>query len=213
MSRISQPVLRRIPLFAVTSIFLFWSISLFVAPCVLPRGTVKDLDGAANRIDYAEKWSNFSAFPKLIYYLGDAECHQKSERSFELNGNQMPVCARDVALFVGLSAGLVVAIFLTPSPDPAVSILAMFPTRFRNWAMKKLTPGGFLFILLIVALVPIGLDGTAQLLTGYESTNLRRVLTGLLAGLIPGLMLGAVMDSLTRGGTKIAGAKKPSSKT
>ena len=41
-------------------------------------------------------------FPwNIIYQSGDALCHQKSERSFFLNENQMPFCARCTAILVG----------------------------------------------------------------------------------------------------------------
>ena len=40
-----------------------------------------------------------------------------------------------------------------------------------------------MFLLITLSIIPIGIDGFAQMLTDYESTNLKRVITGFIAGL------------------------------
>ena len=52
--------------------------------------------------------------------------------------------------------------------------------------------------IVILCLIPIGLDGTIQLVTEYESTNPRRVITGLIAGAATGISLKIIADSLDR---------------
>ena len=52
--------------------------------------------------------------------------------------------------------------------------------------------------LIIAALLPIGLDGTIQLLTDYESTNPKRLVTGLIAGIAPGIAVKIIADSLDK---------------
>jgi uncharacterized membrane protein len=108
---------------------------------------------------------------KMVYYLGDLNCHQRSDRSYEYNGNQMPFCARDVGIFVGLALGFIFAL---------------------GRKVELTLP------LVILSLVPIGLDGTIQLFTEYESTNIKRIVTGLIAGFVTGIALKIIADSLER---------------
>jgi uncharacterized membrane protein len=84
-------------------------------------------------------------------------------------GWKIPICARDVGIYSALLIGGII-----------------YPI-FRKIETKKLYPA----IYLILAIVPLGLDGTVQLLSEmglmpflYESTNMVRLATGLLAGLV-----------------------------
>ena len=96
----------------------------FLAPLMMPADSVPELSGRANAIDYAfesswgnkdhgegEKvghdqsqhggsfaWAELNPLWALTYGFGDLNCHQKHERSWEINGNQMPVCTRDIGL-------------------------------------------------------------------------------------------------------------------
>ena len=80
---------RSVNVFVVLSVRL--RSSMFFAPLMLAPETVHDLDGNANMIDYGEMWDDLPIFPRIVYYFGDFNCHQKAERSFEINNNQMPV--------------------------------------------------------------------------------------------------------------------------
>ncbi len=80
-------------------------------------------------------------------------CHCRPDRSFYCKGRQFPLCAR----CTGELLGIVAAIFLFPFCAPPV------------WAA-------------LPALLPLVADGFAQRLTRYESTNLRRLATGLAIG-------------------------------
>lgn len=89
------------------------------------------------------------------------------KNSAELTGYKLPVCARDIGIYVGLLLGAILYSLVRDLDDK---------TPFHP-------------IFLLLAIVPLGLDGTIQLLseTGalpflYESTNLIRLATGLLAG-------------------------------
>jgi uncharacterized membrane protein len=83
----------------------------------------------------------------------------------------MPFCARDVGIFAGLTFGFV-------------------------WALGRRIE--LTLPMIILALIPIGLDGTIQLFTDYESTNIRRVATGLIAGIVTGISLKIIADSLDK---------------
>jgi len=80
-------------------------------------------------------------------------------------GFKMPVCARDFGIYLGSLLGM--AVFL------------LFRERIRPFSIWVY--GLFL--------VPLVIDGFVQLLTGYESTNLIRLVTGLIAGGASGLEL------------------------
>ena len=102
---------------AITAIYL---VLLFLIPVLLATNTVPELSGRANRIDYATvegwgswgnqndglnedigqnqevfgyfSWSELNPIAAFVYAFGDLNCHQKSERSWEINGNQLAVC-------------------------------------------------------------------------------------------------------------------------
>jgi uncharacterized membrane protein len=51
-------------------------------------------------------------------------------------------------------------------------------------------------LLLILSLVPIGIDGVGQLLGFWESSNLIRVITGMAAGVPIGFAIGVIIDEI-----------------
>jgi len=153
-------------MFAIT---LAWATLVVVAPMLVPAGTLTDLSGRVGVHDNDVLFDELSTVPHAVYWIGDAECHQRANRSLFINDNQMPFCARDVGLFVGLAAASGVATFVRYKINP-------------------------LFVL--AGLVPIGVDGGLQLVTEYESNNLLRVATGLLAGMVLALLLAHFMFAL-----------------
>jgi uncharacterized membrane protein len=84
----------------------------------------------------------------------------------------MPFCARDEGIFLGLVIGMTLAII----------------TRYE-----------IKVIYFILGIVPIGVDGLAQLLTNYESTNPIRLITGLLAGVVVALLISVFIREITHG--------------
>ncbi|MFO8132683.1 MAG: DUF2085 domain-containing protein [Thermoplasmatota archaeon] len=162
----------RLPLMFLLAVLLF-TLAAFTAPFVLQPHTVGGLDGRAWHVDYEERWQEMPVLPRLAYTAGDMVCHQKHERSYSLHGNQMPVCARDVGLLLGLTGGFALALAATPAATFQGTFRAMLPfVQSRTIA----------FALLAGLLLPLPLDGFAQLLSGYESVNVLRTATGLLFG-------------------------------
>lgn len=153
--------------------FLFWALLHFVMPLLLPANIITDLSGVVGLEDNEHLTNNLPFPSSLVYKLGDIMCHQKAERSFFINGNQMPFCSRCTGIFLGLSMGLMIAIF------------------------KKLRLDGKFIILLIAAFVPISIDGIGQLFGFWESNNLIRVITGLSAGIVCGIAIGLIVDEVT----------------
>jgi uncharacterized membrane protein len=99
---------------------------------------------------------------KFLYYFFSHFCHQRPERSFFLFGKQLPVCARDVSLYM--------AAFISSVSYP----------KLRNICTTTMPSK----LYLVLFLLPMALDGGTQLLGLRESTNLLRCITGILAGLI-----------------------------
>ncbi len=158
--------------FVLFTLFSLWISLQFLAPLALSENSVQDLSGlvAVSDNDYT---INNMDFPwSFVYSAGDRLCHQKAERSFFVNGNQMPFCSRCTAIWLGLAAGLGFMVF------------------YRIELNER-----FVFAILI-GLVPIGVDGVGQLLGFWESTNAIRVITGLLIGVLCGVAIGVIIDEI-----------------
>lgn len=146
----------------ILAFFVVWFLLTILAPLTLPTGSVEDLSGSTGAIDNGDAIGEMNPLAAAIYTLGDAYCHQLSERSYHLNGNQMPFCSRDEGIFLGLAVGMTVAVV----------------TRYEISAL-----------VLILGFAPIAIDGLVQLFTTYESSNPLRVITGLLAGTVFSLLI------------------------
>ena len=156
-----------------TSFVLLWGwLSLLIfSPYMIDNGSTGDLSGVVGKYDNRDVIEEMNFLAKFIYYVGDLNCHQLSHRSYSYNDNQMSFCARDTGIFLGLVLGF------------------MYASR------KKIV---LTLPLVIAALLPIGLDGTIQLLTDYESTNPKRLITGLIAGVATGIAIKIIADSLDK---------------
>ena len=198
----------------------FLVLSFFLAPLTLEPGTVQNVEGRANVIDFYSQdgsgsygnlvksnhshgedshghqgcvWSEMNPYGAVIYAFGDLNCHQKHERSLEFNENQTPFCTRDLGIFFGLFLG---GLLFTQRgwnrwtvKDTCLSLLP------SSWLISVYANNRRLITWLGVGIVlcsPMLFDGFYQLLTGYESTNFKRVATG-----IPfGFGLGVLMCSM-----------------
>ena len=161
----------RIILFFFT-FFMLLNILQFLAPFSIKTASMDDLSGMTVISDNKESVDSLSFPWSSIYHMGDIFCHQKAKRSFFINGNQMPFCSRCTAIWLGLSVGLGFMVF------------------FRINLDEK-----FVFLLL-VGIIPIGVDGVGQLFSLWESNNLIRVLTGLLVGIFCGIAIGVIFDEI-----------------
>ncbi|HYS71104.1 MAG TPA: DUF2085 domain-containing protein [Thermoplasmata archaeon] len=173
-----------------------YSVSNVAAPYTIASGTVANLNGAANRVDYAARWNTLWVYPEVVYYVGDAQCHQMSARTIYLNGNEMPMDARMSSIYFWANLGLISAIFGAPSTSIAQGITNVLPRRVQPWFRRHLGPNGTAFLVVALGLLPVALDGFLQLLTPYESTNVKRFLTGIPAGWVSGLLVGVMMTSI-----------------
>ena len=93
---------------------------------------------------------------KTIYYWLPKVfgCHCRKDRSFYYKGRQFPLCARCTGELIGIITSFILFWFWKPS-----------------------------IITSIVMMIPLIVDGFIQLLTKYESTNSKRLITGILFGI------------------------------
>ena len=82
-------------------------------------------------------------------------CHRMPERSFFFRGHQFPICARCTGVLIGYIIGIFYLIFY-----------------------NKL---GYTFELLLM--IPLLIDGIGQYRGYFVSTNIRRLITGILGGI------------------------------
>ncbi|MCH1540018.1 MAG: DUF2085 domain-containing protein [Candidatus Poseidonia sp.] len=201
----------------------FFLLSFFLAPYTLEAGSVVEIEGRANAFDFATldgwgsngnqaalphvhhegdedhrhgtySWTSMNPYAGFIYAFGDLNCHQKHERSWEVNGNQMPVCTRDVGIFAGLFIGG--WLFSRRGWNRWTvrdTNLSLLPKSWLEpiYAKNKRTIAWFGIGVLIC--LPLIFDGFLQLLTSYESTNAKRVLTGLPFGFGIALLMSSMI--------------------
>lgn len=158
--------------FILYLICVTWLIVLIITPAILPPDTIAfdnyGLVGPDEHFTEIEVIDN--PFVREVYHSGDQLCHQKSARSLYICENQMSYCARCFGIFLGLAIGAAIATFV--------------------WIDLK-------WWLLLLGIIPIGLDGGLQLITSYESNNVLRIFTGTLLGVVTMLAVGLVVIELS----------------
>ena len=105
-------------------------------------------------------------------------CHCRPDRSFFYKGKQFPICARCTGILVGMIAGIIMEFFYMPSV--AVTILMM---------------------------MPLTIDGAVQRTGKYESTNIRRLITGILFGIALILLITHIFLAGYRRGLSLTGTR------
>jgi len=182
-------------LFGLLSLNTLWTLSFFLAPFTIPPGSFAFQTGGANQMDHWDIWRTFWIYPQAVYAFGDIQCHQMGTRSLWLNGNQMPMCARMISMYLFANFGLLAAALGPRSTSTGQVMLGALPEPLRRY-LARFGPERGSAILVVVGLLPIAIDGFTQLLTPYESTNVTRILTGLPGGFVGGLLVGAMFVSM-----------------
>jgi uncharacterized membrane protein len=216
----------------VGGISTFFLISFFLVPAYLPTDSVPDLSGRANMFDYGYEdswgnlqtsesngvghnqtaegkfaWTELDPFAAFIYGFGDLNCHNKADRSWEINGNQMPVCVRDIGIFLGLAIGGF--LFSRRGLNRWTirdSFLSIFPDDRLEMVYRKNLRLKAVMLVAVILVAPMAFDGFGQMLTSYESTATMRLLTGTPFGLFLGLYLSAAFSSKPKSFDSGAGA-------
>ena len=82
---------------------------MLLSPLLSHYGAFRGLDGSPGFIDGGWEGEGPAG---IAYLLGDLFCHQEESRSLFLNGSQMPVCARDTGILIGLPAGFAACLLI-----------------------------------------------------------------------------------------------------
>ncbi len=193
----------------------FWVAALFAAPLTIAPGTFAFKTGGANVVDHWDLYAapQFNWFAKVIYTVGDAQCHQMDTRSLWINGNQLPIDSRMTSMYIFGAFGLFWAMMTAPAASASQGIANGFPGRIRGWA-EKVGVEKFALLIVFLGLLPVGVDGFTQLfaaVTHYESTNPIRILTGVPSGLVAGLLLGMMMKAIKQFDVEYRGVRAKSS--
>lgn len=139
----------------MTLVFASLLIVVIFSAFSAPDGSIGGLDGRVGAIDHDSLWNGMDPFTGSIYRAGDYFCHQIEDRSLQLNGNQMAICARDLGILVGfVAAAMVSTVWKADIPWWLIALMA----------------------------IPIVVDGGAQALTEHVSNNPLRLVTGALGG-------------------------------
>ena len=115
-------------------------------------------------------------FLAFVYATGSVICHQLPERSFFLDGRQLPVCARCTGLYLSGAAG----------------ILGWFTWKAaRGWRRFVVPPRAALAIV-IAASVPTALSYATGVIGVWDGSNLARALLAVPLGASAGAVVAAV---------------------
>jgi uncharacterized membrane protein len=116
-----------------------------------------------------------------VYQAGSLICHQRPERSFHLDGVQLPVCARCFGLYASGALGLVLA-----------------------WMRRGRFPAARVRAALALAAVPVAATVGLEWIGAIETTNVFRMLTAVPLGVVGGV----VMIRLLRGDSAASGGRR-----
>jgi uncharacterized membrane protein len=111
-----------------------------------------------------------------VYNFFSYLCHQISDRSFHVEGEQFAVCSRCFGVYFGLLFGF-----------------AIYPLWRRIDEIKPL-PKVWLFL----SLIPITVDWSLTVCGIWENTHLSRFLTGLILGTACGIFIVPSIVEITR---------------
>lgn len=137
-----------------------------------PAGSYLGLDGIVGKFDHLDLWCSTDPFTACVYGIGDLFCHQDEARSLIINGSQMPFCARDFSIFIGVAVALlsweVLLLYLDPKSRSTVVIsFVMILIMIAEWVFEK---------------------------TGFIDSMFLRILSGMVAGLGIGSLVWAYAD-------------------
>ena len=113
----------------------------------------------------------------FIFAIGRVICHQQPERSFFLEGNQFPVCARCTGLYVSAAAGL------------AGWVAAKAASRWRPLSFDP----RLAIRLIVIGGIPTAVSLATGLVGVWEGSNAIRALLAVPLGASAGAIVAAVV--------------------
>jgi uncharacterized membrane protein len=102
---------------------------------------------------------------EILHFFGKAICHQLEERSLQVSGEALVVCARDTGIYIGIFSTL---------------LYLHFTKKNQNVTIPSIK----LSFLLLLFLVPLIIDGLGSYTHLLVSNNPRRLITGIAFGFV-----------------------------
>lgn len=102
---------------------------------------------------------------EVLHFFGRAICHQLEERSLQVSGETLAVCARDTGIYIGIFSTI---IYL----------------HFSKRKQSVTIPSIKISFLLLLLLVPLIIDGLGSYTHLFDSNNPRRLITGIAFGFV-----------------------------
>jgi uncharacterized membrane protein len=115
-------------------------------------------------------------FGKLIFAVGSLICHQRPDRSFFVDGHQLPVCARCTGLYLSAALGLIAWLGLKTA---------------RRWQPVAIDPRRAAR-LIVIAAVPTAVSVATGTLGVWDGSNVTRALLAIPLGAGAGAIVAAV---------------------
>jgi uncharacterized membrane protein len=112
----------------------------------------------------------------IVYAAGSVICHQLPDRSFFLDGRQLPVCARCTGLYLSGAAGFLAWVIWKAA---------------RGWGKFVVSPRAALAIVTI-ALLPTALSYLTGVSGLWDGSNVTRAVLAVPLGLSAGAVVAAV---------------------
>ena len=112
----------------------------------------------------------------FIFAIGRVICHQQPERSFFLEGNQFPVCARCTGLYVSAAAGL------------AGWVAAKAASRWRPLSFDR----RLAIRMIVIGGIPTAVSLATGLAGVWDGSNVTRALVAVPLGASAGAIVAAV---------------------
>ncbi|MBS4213286.1 MULTISPECIES: DUF2085 domain-containing protein [Neobacillus] len=102
---------------------------------------------------------------EILHFLGGAICHQIEERSLHASGKALSVCARDTGIYIGIFSSLIYLHLVKRKTSITISSIKVS-------------------FFLLLFMLPLIIDGVGSYAHLFESTNARRLVTGICFGLV-----------------------------
>ena len=102
---------------------------------------------------------------ELLDFFGRAICHQLEDRSLQISGETLSICARDTGIYIGIFSSLTYL-------------------HFTKRKSKITIPTIKVSFLLLLLMVPMMVDGLGSYLHWFESDNIKRLVSGTSFGFV-----------------------------
>jgi uncharacterized membrane protein len=112
----------------------------------------------------------------FIFSIGSVICHQRPERSFFLDGHQLPVCARCTGLYLSGALGLIGWIGVNAA---------------RGWRPRAIDPRRAAR-LIVIAAIPTAVSLASGAIGLWDGSNVTRALLAIPLGASAGAIVAAV---------------------